>query len=797
MLKNYFKIALRNIRRQPVYSAINIVGLGVGMACCLLILIFVLNEYGVNRNFEDKESIYRVNSVWHEQGDDVRFLSFSPLAAALETEFAGVEEAIRYTAIDADISVANTPFRSGVIIADPAFFDLFSFQFIAGNATSALRDPDTVVITESEAIKLFGTTDAVGEVIQFSTWTGQGAKDFRVTGVIAQPAYNSVTFIGQNENHIIIPFSNALDFFIGAAFDENWGIYNTITYARLAEGVQPEGIEAQFPGLLERNLPDALRGNVSLQMEPLEDVYLNDFGGGARKLARLLLILAGLIMGIACFNYINVSTALAVSRAREVGMRKVLGASRVQLVRQYLGESILICALGMMIALALAWLGVDPFSGLVERAMNFDFLSGSLWLVAVGIVLVVGVIGGVYPALYLAGVRPSHSLKALSRSGKASNQIRRTLVGVQFTIATALFISAVVVNRQASHIAEQDVGFDKDQVLVVSSLPREWTDEGVDKLDVIKRTVQELPGIDQVSIAWGPPGPRHTGETGDFYAEGATQPIPVPISHVDAGYLDVLGLELREGAFFDPLQEDNELVVVLNEAAVRAFGWSDPIGQFITRDSVQYKVLGVVQDFHAVGLEHAIEPLALVDIRQINLYREMLIRFPGNDPSQHLEAIQSAWAGVYPELAFEYYFLDQQWHELHQWIWRTRTISLFATLLAIFIACLGLFGVVSINVGHRTKEIGIRKVIGASVPSLLQLLSVDFLRLIFIAFAVASPLAYFTMNAWLEGFASRVDVGLDTFVGAGLLILLIAGITISAQSIRAALMNPIDSLRHE
>ena len=570
MLKNYFKIALRNIRRQPVYSAINIVGLGVGMACCLLILIFVLNEYGVNRGFEEKESIYRINSVCHEQGDDVRLLSFSPLAAALKADFPGVEEAIRYTAIDADISVANTPFRSGVLIADPTFFDLFSFQFIVGNSSSALHSPDTVVITESEAIKLFGTTDAVGEVIQFSTWTGEGTKDFQVTGVIEEPAYNSITFIGQNENNIIIPFSNALDFFVGAAFDENWGIYNTVTYARLAQGTKPESIEAQLPGLLERNLPDALRGNVSLQMEALEDVYLNDFGGGARRLARLLLILAGLIMGIACFNYINVSTALAVSRAREVGMRKVLGASRVQLVRQYLGESILVCALGMMIALLLAWLGVDPFSGLVERVMNFDFLSGSLWLVVVGIVLVVGVIGGVYPALYLAAVRPSHSLKSLSRSGKASNQIRRTLVGIQFTIATALFISAVVVNQQAAHIAEQDVGFDKDQVLVVSSLPREWTDEGVGKLDVIKRVVQELPGIDQVSIAWGPPGPRHTGDTGDFYAEGATQPVPIPISHVDAGYLDVLGLELLEGTFFDPIQENGDPVVVLNEAAVRA-----------------------------------------------------------------------------------------------------------------------------------------------------------------------------------------------------------------------------------
>ncbi len=797
MFRNYLKIALRNLRRQPVYSAINIAGLGVGMACCLLILIFVKNEYGVNRFFKGSDSIYRINSIWHEQGDDIRVISFSPLAKTLETEFSSVEKGFRYTGIDVDLRVDDTPYRSSVLIAGAELFHVFSFDFLHGNPATALTNPSAVVLTDVEAEKLFGRTDVLGEVIYFSTWGGEGEKPYQVTGVIKRPPYNSITWIGQGENNLYLSFESASDFFANADFDGDWSIHNTLTYLLLKDGVDPTLVEQQFPALLSSNLPDALKDKVSLKLEPLKDVYLNDFGGGTRRLTRLLFFLAMLIMGIACFNYINVSTALAVSRAKEVGMRKVLGASRIQLVKQYLGESMIVCSLGMFMALVLANAGIGPFSDLVERVLSFQFTTAGFWAIVVGLVVVIGILGGIYPAFYLSAVQPAKSLKDLARTGKASNGIRRGLVVVQFTIAIGLFISAVVINRQATFIAEQDTGFDKEQVLAISSLPREWTTDGVQRLDVIKQVVKEVPGVQQVSVAWGPPGPRYTGISWDLVAQGTEANQAIPVSHVDAGFLETVGIELAAGDFFDPLQVSPGNVIVLNETAANLFEWEEPVGQFLMLDSTAFRVMGVVKDYHTTGLEHVIGPLALVDVRQISLYRELLVRLPGADTEAYLDVIEEAWAGIYPNIAFDYYFVDQQWYDLHKWIWRTRSIAGLATLFAILIACLGLFGVVSISVGQRTREIGIRKVVGASIPALLKLLSVDFFKLVGFAFVLSMPLSYFAMNTWLEGFANRIGISIDVFVGAALLVFVLAGTTVLLQAIRAALMNPVDSLYHE
>ncbi len=798
MLKNYLKTAFRNIRRQPVYAGVNILGLGVGLACCLWILIFVQHEFGVNRHLGQVDSIYRLNSVWHEQGDAVRFLSFAPMGHAMEQEFAAVTRAFHYTAIDADVKAGNTPFRAPVIIAGPELFTLFDSKPSSIDPSQSLSNPGSVVLTEKEAIRLFGSTDVLGENLFFSMWDGEGQKPFEVTGIIENPPFNSVSFIGQQENGVFVPFANANDFFAGADFDGDWGIYNTVTYVALNDVSEAEIVEQQLPAMLESNLPDALQGSVSIQLEPLKDVYLNDFGGGARRLTRLLLVLALLILGIACFNYINISTALAVSRAQEVGMRKVLGASRQQLVRQYLGESILVCALGMGVALVLAWTGIEPFSELVERVLAFDFGAPRFWLMVTALVAVVGVLGGLYPAFYLSTVQPAKSLKALVNTGRKANGMRRGLVVVQFVIAIGLFICAAVVNQQARHIASQDVGFNKDQVLAISSLPREWTAEGVQKLEVIKQAIGRVPGVEKTSIAWGPPGPRYTGISWDFESTATEgNSIAIPVSQVDGDFLETMGLELVAGMFFDPQQADADNVVVLNETAVARLGLEAPVGEFVDVAGTPFRVTGVVKDYYTAGLEQPLGPVGLVDVRQNPLYRELLIRFPGKDTEALLTAVREQWAGVYPDVAFDYYFVDQQWDDLHKWIWRTQTIAGLATLLSIFVACLGLFGVVSISVKQRTREIGIRKVIGASLPAVLRLLSIDFLKLVALAYLIAIPLAWITMQTWLDGFANRISMGWPVFLLAGVIMLVVAGITAGSQALRAALMNPVKAIRND
>lgn len=796
MLKNYFKIAVRNILRRPGYGAINIFGLAVGLAACLLIITFVRHEYLVNRSFDDLDALYRVNSTWHEDGDAVRLLSFSPLAEAVKAGASGVANAVRYTAVDADIRIGATPFRVPTLIAGPEFFQIFSFAFIAGDPNTALQNPQSVVITESEANKLFGRTDVLGETISFSSWGGEGFNTFRVTGVIERPPFNTITHIGQ-ESQVFISFANATDFFGNVDFDNDWSIYNTVTYVKLNPGADKAAVDKLMASLTSDRLPPSLNGKVTLLLEPLKDVYLNDANGSARRLAKLVLLLGFLILGIACFNYINLSTAMAVARSKEVGMRKTLGASRGQLVLQYLGESVLVCALGMGIALVLARTGVGPFNELIGRTIPFEISIG-LWTLVAGLIALVGVLGGLYPAFYLAKVQPSKSLKALATSGKSAERMRKSLIVLQFAIASGLLIGAAFVNLQADHIASQEVGFDEEQLLVVSSLPREWTVDGVEKLDVIKNAVQGIPGIEHVSVAWGPPGPRYTGLAWEVETqENPGNTLTVPISNVDAAFLNTMDIQLKAGAFFDPERPALEQVAVINEAAARLFGWQEPVDKTFTVDGMTVRVLGVVNDYYTQGLEQVIGPVALVDVRQFPLYRELLVRLPKEDSAKYLNLVQEAWLQVYPDIVFDYYFLDQQWADMHQWITRTRRIAGIATVLAMLVACLGLLGVISISVSHRTREIGIRKVIGASVPSLLRLLSIDFIKLVGVAFLIGAPVAYWAVNNWLEKFANRIEVGPEIFLGAGMLVLSIAAVTMALQSVRAAFMNPVDTLRHE
>lgn len=797
MIKNYIKTAFRTLRRHPGYTAINLTGLAVGMAACLLMLLFVRNEHSVNRAFEKIDDLYRVNSIWHEQGDAERLVSFSPLAATLVSDFAGVEKAIRYTAIDADVLVDGEPSRISTLIAGTGFFSLFDFEFIAGDPLTALIAPNSAVLTDQEAVRLFGTTDAIGRTLQMVTWAGEGNKDFKVTGIIKHPAYNSVTYIGQDPQHLILPFSNAQDFFGDAQFDTDWSIYNTVTYVELAPDANAALLTEQFAPLLSERLPAELKEAVSLKLEPLRDVYLNENNGTVRELAGLLLFLAALILGVACFNFINIATAQAMTRGREVGMRRVLGARKGQLVSQYIGEALVLSLGAMLLAVFIAWLVLPSFNQLVERSLSFGFDHASTALAFLGIVLLAGIAGGAYPAFYLSSLQPKNALKNLTQSGGLATRGRRFLVVGQFVVAIGLFISAVVIHRQADFIAHQDTGFDEEQILIISSLPREWTQEGVNKLDVIKERLNNLSEVVSTSIAWGPPGPRYTGMTGVFTANGLTAPQSIPVSQVDADFLATLNIELAAGRFFENDQVSGTPSIILNESAVRMFGWNDPVGQQITWNETAYTVQGVVKDYHTAGLEQEIGPIGLLDVRQSPLYREILVRLSSMESGEALNRLKDTWTAVYPGTVFEYYFLDDQWSDLHRWIWQTQRIAGVATFLAILIACLGLLGLVSISVSNRTREIGIRKVLGASVTELTAMLVKDYLILVGIAFLITIPLIYLLMERWLEKFAISISMGPGLFIFVAIIMIILATIIVGVQSMNAALANPVDILKDE
>ena len=664
----------------------------------------------------------------------------------------------------------------------------------------ALTNPYTMVLSEREAIRFFGRTDVVGETVRIAGWDNTQDQEFRITGVLASTNYNSVTYIGPYEQHVFIPLLNANLFFEGVDFDTDWSVYNTVTFVQLDENTNPSTIEAQLSGVLETHLPDGLRDRVSLAMMPLVDLHLSENEGAVGRLVLLLLLIAAVILVIACFNFVNISVSLATVRSREVGLRKVLGAARRQLMGQFIGESVLISCVSMLVALLLVVLLLPLFNSLVDRDLALDLSQGWVWGLVGAVIMGTGFISGGYPALFLSAMQPVRALKELVRTGVFAMQLRRTLVVLQFVVAISMIIATVFIGRQVSFIANMDVGFDRDQLLVVSSLPRTWTQEGVQQLEIIKQDVKSIPGVEDVSVAWGPPGPRYTGVTMALRKEGEdlAQAVSIPVSQVDPGFLNTVGLQLIEGAFFDAGSPVSDSVVVINQAAARAFGWEeDAVDQRLYEGTTAFRVAGVVEDYNTLGLEQPVGPVVLVDVRQFPLYRELLVRVEPGSLGVVQSRIAEAWRDVYPGVVFQTYIVEDQWDQAHRWISRTGEITQLAAGLSIFIALIGLLGLVSINVGQRTREIGVRKVLGANLFQLLRLLSSEYVALITIAFCIAAPLAYLGIEYWLEGFVNRIAQQPIVFFMVGVVLVLTALITISLQTLRAALTNPIKSLRHE
>ena len=795
MFKNYFKTAIRFLFKRKSYALLNILGLSLGLLCSMLILLYVLEEYSVNLQFSNAEQIYRVNTRWADD-NQVRPLSMAPLANVLPETYPDIKNAARYTAIDITLSANNELFRESLVIGSPSLFEVFDFKFLYGEGAASLENPYSVVITETMAERFFGEQDVVGETIAINTWDEEGRKEFTVTGVINDPEYNSITNFNGSDYGIFVSFLNVNDFYADASFDD-WTNYNCLTYLKLTEDSDVAALTAQFSGFLQQYLPDGKQQKVSLELEPLTEIYLNEAGGAARELSKLLLVLAFLILLLAVINYVNFATSRASNRAKEVGIRKVIGAEHRQLMSQYIGESMIITALSMGISLIALLLLTDLFSAFSGRSISLDIYNPLFLGMIIGLVFITGLSAGLYPAIVLSKFKPAQALKGKIAS-RSKFSLRKLLVVTQFTIAVALLSSVLIISKQVEFMTDQDPGFHKEQVVVISSLPREWNEEGVKKLDLIKSRIERIPGVESASIGWGPPG-RYTGISADFTPAGAASQssINMPVSQVDADYLDVLDIHLLEGRFFRKEQDENESVVVINESAARALGWESIQGKQLKMGENTLNVIGLVEDYHVSSFHQSIPPLVLADVRQWPLYRDMSIRLTGEGISSSMERIRETWEEIYPDIVFETYFLDQFWASQYEREEKVKQIAGMGSVLALLIAALGLLGLISVNVIQRSKEIGIRKVLGASVKQIVTLLTWDSIKPVLISLLIAIPLTWFFMNRWLQDFAYRVEIEANVFLLAGALITILAFLTTGWHSVKAAFMNPVDSLRNE
>ena len=805
MLKNYLKIALRNLRRQPGYAVINVVGLAVGLACFLLIVLYVQDERRFDRFHEKADRLYRVVEARDAADQEEQHIAdtMGPLASTLVRDFpevVGATHMLSRSVIGRRTMQygPNRYYEADYLFAEPSFFEVFDFVLLRGNLEAALNEPQSVVLTERAARKYFGDEDPSGKILSMEQFG-----DLRVTGVLRDPPKNSHLHFS-----MLISFAT-LEANVGDGFlqwIQSWRSTGALTYLVLADGASPDAVEAKLLPLL-RTYRDEEQLTRTPYLQPITDVH---FGSGHIEFDRneakgdvaylyIFSAIALFILLIACINYMNMATARSMQRAREVGLRKVVGAHRRQLIRQFLSESILLAVLALALALALVRMALPAFNTLADKELAFGLLAeGPFLLGLMALVLAVGVVAGSYPAFYLSKFRPALVLTGSGEAGAGAARLRRSLVVTQFALSIIMIVATVVVYQQLDYVQTRRLGFNQHQLVVIDinsgDVRSNWR--------TIKGEFAQAPGVQNVSVTSRVPGDWKFITQIDVVPEGAeeTELITMHFLGIDEDFLDTYEINLKQGRAFSMDFATDSSSVLLNETAARMLGIDAPGGQMVNIPATPFegRVVGIVEDFHFRSLHEAIGPLVLGywsnPVRVIDYFTA---RIDGGDLPATLDALRAVGERFDPSHPFEFNFLDQRLNDFYETEARVGKLFGIAAFLAVVIACLGLFGLASFTAEQRTKEIGVRKVLGASVGGIVVLLSKDFLKLVALAFVVAAPVAYVAMDRWLNDFAYRIDLTAGIFLMTGLAALGIAIITVSYQSIRAALANPVESLRYE
>ena len=804
MFKNYLKIALRNLVRFKVYSLINIFGLAIGIASCILILLFVRDELSYDKFNEKADQIYRVHSVGKLLGSDLNMaVSPAPLGETMVSDFPEVIKSARLVPNDKMlIRYKDNVFNETRFYwADSSIFDVFTIPFIKGNPKTALNEPHTIVLTEKLAKKYFGKEDPIDKIMNMEDGTA-----YTVRGVIKDCPANS---------HFHYDMFASLSSWGGAERSTFWVSNNFYTYIVLKKGASASGLQKKLPGFAAKYAGPQLqqllgitfdeakkRGyNYGFIMQPLLSIHLHshlDYEIEANSdvsYVYIFSVVAAFILLIACINFMNLTTARSSTRSKEVGIRKVLGSNKAKLVKQFLAESILLTFFAVLIAVALVEIFLPAFSEFAGKNLHTDYFDNLIAVPALIItVLVVGLLAGSYPAFFLSSFQPVKTLKGKSGNAKSS-WLRSGLVVFQFAITIILFASTFIVYNQMQFVQNKKLGFNKEHVLVIQ---RAWALE--DHSQAFKDELLKNTNIVSASNSNNLPGKMFSSTV--FKPEDAPQSQQYPLYNMSADYnfAKTLGLQLSAGRYFSRESTTDTSAVILNEEAVKLMGLKDPVGKRLMMPIRDYTnriltIIGVLKDFHYESLHQPIRPLAILYNPKQTAYLPIRIR-PENT-SRTISFIEDEWKKFVPGKPFEYFFLDENFNNLYQSEQKTEQIFTVFSVLAILIASLGLFGLTIFTVERRIKEIGIRKVLGASIFTIVFLISKEFLKWVLIANIIAWPVAYYFMSNWLDNFAYHAAITVWVFVLSGIIALVIALITVSSQTIKAATANPVKSLRYE
>ncbi|QHT71909.1 FtsX-like permease family protein [Rhodocytophaga rosea] len=807
MFESYFRIAWRNMFKHKTYSSIKIGGFALGIAACLLISLFIRDELSYDQHIPDKDRIYRVVQVYNDNGEIKKGVAWpAPFATAIKQDYPEIERVGRLNPSELfgagsnqirRVDVLENTYEEGFTYADQQMLDMLKVPMVYGERKNALAQPNTIALSKSKADKFFPGENPVGKVMILNN---DEKNPFTVGGVFEDfPANSHLTY------DFLITMTSR-EFWPGE--QTYWGASNYPTYIVVRPDTDARQLEKKLLSILTNYYlpllkkegapnPEELLKKASFSLQPITDIHLKSdkiqdrLNHGDIRFVWIFGAVAAFILIIACINFINLSTAKSANRAKEVGIRKVVGSFRSSLVKQFLTESMLFSFLSFAIGILLAVLLLPYFNTLSAKSLSLPWMEWWLFPILIGAAVVIGIIAGLYPAFYLSAFKPIDVLKGkLSRGSKSSNT-RSLLVIFQFTTSIVLIIGTFIIYRQMNYIMNKKIGFDKDQVVLLQGVHTLG-----EKVQTLKTELLRLPEVKHVSVSDYLPikGTKRNGN--GFHRESgpnADQEVSAQFWQVDQDYLQTMGITLIEGRNFSAQMATDSQAVIINQAMVKKMGFKNPTQERI-KNWETWQIIGVIEDFHFESMRDSIQPMVLA---LGNSPSVVSVKVKTTDMAGALQAVQKVWKEVAPYQPIRYTFLDESFAKMYEDVQRAgRVFSSFA-ILAIIVACLGLYGLSSFMVEQRSKEIGIRLVLGASIQNIFSLLTINFVKLVLISFAIAVPIAWYMMNKWLEDFVYRTPVSASIFVFAGLTALLIALFTISYQAIRAALVNPVKNLRSE
>lgn len=801
MLKSYFIVAVRHFTRHKLFSAINILCLGVGISFSMLISSYIMQEKKVNSSLRNAENQYLIKSKWKVKDMGMPFTTVAPLAKALQEEYPGlVNNYYRFNPVTNVVSAGDKHFKENISICDTSLVSMYGFKLIQGNPQQAFKDNSSAVITEKLAMKLFGTVNAIDKTISITNTTS-GKQDYIVSAVLETLPYNTVNnIIDKDGYNVFVPFEGNR-FFQDQSYIEDWGNIYIIGMIELKSGISPRDIAEPIRQLLSHRLPGNLKGLLQVDLAGLKDYYQKDNNGAVQQMITTLSLVAIFILLMAIINFVNISIGTSTYRLKEIGLRKVFGSAKKQLVTQYLVESLLLTFVAALISLGLYELARPLFDLLLSAHLDpvwqFAKVNTGWLLLSVG---GLGLLSGLYPAFVLSSSNVIHSVKGQINTGRGGLVLRKTLLIVQFTLAIFIFICGLNVSKQVSYIFNKDLGYDKEQLMVVTAFPKQWDSAGVLKMETIRDGLAQLPVVRGASISFEVPD-RLPPITTDLLREGAAdgKPVVVPTIGADQHYASTFGLKVKEGMFLENGPSSaTQSEIVLNEAAAKALGLRSPVGSIVSMPGgFIFRVVGIVEDFNFSSFQQQIGPLAFVPTRLTRSYRYLTLKLNSPDLSKAINEIKQKWQAFSPGTPFEYTFMDDKFQSLYESELKLKRAAKLASALNLFIVLMGVFGIVAFTLARRTRELAVRKVLGAGVKNIILLFIKDYTLLIIIANVIAWPLAYITTDRWLQNYAYRVQQDIIPYLSVAAIISLATFVFISAQCFKVAMSNPVKNLRTE